>query len=199
MTRYEVHDVDFDETPARDLVHVVHKDDPDWDGYANILGITAAWANLSPDPSTQNAAMLASPGWGKPSKLTPSLDTLSVNEFPAGVEYTDERWERPLKYSIIEHAERNAIYKAARSYQATDGQVLVAFWAACADCARAIIQTGISELVTMTPTRTPHGGWDDSIKVAMEMLKEAGVVVTFVDGPLGLGFTLRRNGQAFEV
>ena len=144
----------------------------------------------SPDPSTQNAAVLCSPSgryiWA----------TRSRNEFPRGVVSTAPRWERPLKYSIVEHAERNAIYAAARQGIATDGLTMVCPWAACADCARAIIQSGIRRLVTHTPeVGDTNERWGASINIAMTMLEEAGVTVVEIVGPIGGLPPILRNGE----
>lgn len=148
-------------------------------------------AHFSPDPSSQNAAVLVPEGAWEPSILT-----ASVNEFPQRVRYSDERWERPIKYSYIEHAERNAIYFAARYGVKTRWSTMICLWAACPDCARAIIQADILRLVTLRPTEDgAHSGWDDGIKLAMDMLHESGVKVEYIDGPLGV--TVRRNGKDF--
>ena len=118
------------------------------------LRLTAYFALRSPDPSTQNAAVIMQSN----DCIIPA--TLSVNKFPRGVLYEPERWERPIKYSYIEHAERNAIYAAARLGIPTAEKTLVCPWAACADCARAIIQSGISRLITLAPREDDtHDRW----------------------------------------
>ena len=38
----------------------------------------------------------------------------TCNTFPKGVKSSKERLERPLKYFYIEHAERGAVYEAAK-------------------------------------------------------------------------------------
>lgn len=150
-------------------------------------------ATQSPDPSTQNGAILVADDEA-------ISVTAACNEFPAGVEYMSERWERPLKYDVIEHAERNAIYAAARNGIATKGLTLVCAWAACADCARAIIQAGLSELVTLAPTEAAtHARWTDTVEIGMVMLGEAGVKVTYLDGSdFHDAPPLRRNGQPWS-
>lgn len=141
-------------------------------------------AKASPDPSTQNGAVFVS--------ADGSLHTRDCNRFPFGVSYTEERWERPLKYSIIEHAERNALYSAAANGIQTYGGTLISPWAACSDCARAIIQCGVSELIRLGNNDT-NARWDDSIKVADDLMKEAGIKITEIS--LTTGITLRRDGQ----
>ncbi|MDX1607945.1 MAG: deaminase [Candidatus Spechtbacterales bacterium] len=136
-------------------------------------------AKYSKDPSTQNAALLVDDE-GK-------ILSKGINKFPKGVTDKPERWERPLKYKIIEHAERNAIYEAAKEGIATEGLVMVCPWAACSDCARAIIQSGIAGLIThkQAHERSPDF-WSKEIEVAFEMLDEAGVWVVMCDIKVGV-------------
>lgn len=159
--------------------------------------LTLVRATRSPDPSTQNGAMLAVADGAD--RVIPLLQTLSCNEFPFDVAYTPERWERPLKYSYIEHAERNSIYRAAMLGIPTEGLVLVCPWAACADCARAIIQAGCDTLVTVDPTGNTNERWQDSIAVAMGMLEEANVDVEYVKTPVLGCPTIRRDGELITL
>jgi dCMP deaminase len=136
--------------------------------------------DFSTDPSTQNGAILVD-------KDGPIV-ALGANHFPQGVKDIPERWVRPLKYSYVEHAERNAIYDAAKNGTATKGLVMYCPWFACTDCARAIIQAGITKVVGHdTPI---HGegskSWQDSIKIANTMLDEAGIEYYNVKGTVGL-------------
>lgn len=126
------------------------------------------------------------------------------NHFPKGVKETPERWERPLKYAFVEHAERNCLFEAAKRGGLNDKLTMYCCWAACADCARAIIQMGIKEVVTHhDPTAPERFGmptsqsWLDSIKVAMTMFEEAGVKIRWIDEKLGN--KVRFNGQEVEV
>lgn len=124
---------------------------------------------------------------------------VACNEFPSGVSYTPERWERPLKYSFIEHAERNVIFEAARKGYRTQGATLLSPWAACADCARAIIQAGIVQLVRFD-NHGPNERWDESIAIGDTMMREAGVEIVELKKPAPgtFGITLRRNGALLE-
>jgi dCMP deaminase len=149
-----------------------------------------AWrrALASTDPSTQNGAVLVVHDVPKP-------ETAAFNGFPTGVLSTEDRWKRPDKYHYVEHAERNCLYSAARNGIPTMWSTLVVVWAACSDCARAIIQCGVSELVTFSDEANPER-WDDSIRIAMGMLEEAKVKVTIVPAEPFQGFEpLRRNGE----
>lgn len=62
----------------------------------------------------------------------------------------EERWnKRPEKYRWVEHAERNAIYQAARHGFSTVGATMYfnTTGLPCSDCTRAVIQAGVTELV----------------------------------------------------
>lgn len=99
------------------------------------------------------------------------------NGFPRGIDDdAAQRHARPAKYLWTEHAERNAVYNAARTGTSLLGSSLYLPWFPCADCARAIIQSGIAVLVVVEVKRG-DAQWDESIAVSKEMLAEAGVIV----------------------
>ena len=105
------------------------------------------------------------------------LRSTGFNGFPRGVDdEVDERHQRPAKYKWTEHAERNAIYNAARVGIPLEGCRIYLPWFPCMDCARAIIQTGISELICMEPS--PHDSiWAADFADVPQMLREGGVRV----------------------
>ena len=100
----------------------------------------------------------------------------ACNEIPNGVEDTNSRRARPAKYLFTEHAERNAVLLAARHGHKTAGCVMYQTWFPCADCARAIIQSGIVRLVCQKPDFS-NERWGQSFGAAWQMLTEAGVQV----------------------
>jgi len=138
-------------------------------------------ARMSPDPSTQTGAVILS-AYGH-------LISACRNDYPWGVRQSPERLIRPLKYQVIEHAERNAVYSAGVSGASCAEGTMVALWAACPDCARAIIQSGIARLVSHSYYRTVdldqsesnRRNWAESIDIAFMMLEESGVQVEFTD------------------
>jgi deoxycytidylate deaminase len=93
--------------------------------------------------------------------------------------------DRDVKLFRMQHAERNAICKAARNGFATHEATLYAPWYACGECAKDIIDCGITRVVghqsvrNMTPDR-----WSESIHRADKMLDEAGVVRIYLQGDL---------------
>lgn len=144
----------------------------------------------STDPSTQNGALLVKPDFG--------VVAMGANHFPFGVKETLERWERPLKYKYVEHAERNSIFDAARNGKKTAGLIMYCPWFACADCARAIIQVGIREVVGHnTPIHDTAPHWKESIAEAMTMFSEAGLTLRYVEGEIGV--QIRFNGKVVTV
>jgi len=146
--------------------------------------------DFSTDPSTQNGAILVQNGL---------IVARGANHFPYGVQNLSERWVRPLKYSYVEHAERNSIFAAARNGVMTAGATMYCPWFACTDCARAIIQAGITEVVGHETTL--HDGasqsWLDSIAIAYTMLDEAGVKRRLIPGTFGID--IRFNEQVVTV
>ena len=119
----------------------------------------------STDPRTQNGAVL----------VTTQGVISDANRFPNGVKDIAKRWVSPLKYKYVEHAERNVIYRAAARGIMTSNTTMYVPWFACADCARGIIQAGISRVVGHDAEFHSHPKWDEEIKLADEMLTEAGI------------------------
>lgn len=130
-------------------------------------------ASRSEDQSTQCGAVIV----GKGNQII----STGYNGFPRGVKNLPERNERPIKYSYFEHSERNAIYNAARTGVSTEGATMYITGYPCCDCARAIIQAGITQVII--PGRRKQADfeerWKESIDMAKGMLREAGVA--FID------------------
>lgn len=146
----------------------------EWD--ARFLDLARQVATWSKDRSRQTACLIVGPHR--------EIRSTGYNGFPRGVDDSlDERHARPAKYKWTEHAERNAIYNAAAVGVPLRGCLMYLMWYPCADCARAIIQAGITTLVCVEPD------WNDPIwaadfAVVPQMLAEGGVFVRFVkSGP----------------
>lgn len=100
------------------------------------------------------------------------------NGLPRGTNNTAARNERPLKYKWFEHAERNAIYNAASAGVSVEGCTIYITMFPCCDCARAIIQSGIKEIVVPYPD-IDHERWGDDFRESLLMFEESGVAVIF--------------------
>lgn len=117
------------------------------------------------------------------------LVSTGYNSLPRGIEVDQAKRrlsrENGEKYHWMEHAERNAIYNAARRGTVLRGCKLYVPWTPCTDCTRAIIQTGISEVVIHKNgqdfyTENTAGKWDESYRRVSDMFAEAGVRVRYV-------------------
>jgi dCMP deaminase len=98
--------------------------------------------------------------------------TQGHNGMPRGVTETDERKERPLKYSVFEHAERNALYNLARRW--LRGSVAVLTYVPSLSCVRALISVGTTEVVVpVSEELTPQ--W----ALSLAMFEETGVTVRY--------------------
>ena len=105
------------------------------------------------------------------------------NGFPRAIDDgLDERHARPVKYDWTEHAERNAIYNATRVGMALKGCAMYVTHVPCPDCARAIVQVGITRVVVdkaSTEDADFAARWADKGKISEAMFEEAGVDFAF--------------------
>jgi dCMP deaminase len=111
------------------------------------------------------------------------IRAIGYNGFPRGADDNlDARHARPAKYKWTEHAERNAIYNAARAGISIDKCTMYLPWFPCMDCARAIVQSGIATLVAFPPDMS-HPTWGEDFRLAIALFEEIGVEVRFCDPP----------------
>ena len=103
------------------------------------------------------------------------------NSFPRGIDDNKpERQERPEKYFWFEHAERNAIYNAARIGVSTSGCTMyVSCDLPCSGCARAIINSGIKKIVVGGGDSAKGEQYREEFIRSQQMLKEAGVEIEY--------------------
>jgi dCMP deaminase len=99
------------------------------------------------------------------------------NGFPRGVnDEAQERHSRPAKYLWTEHAERNAIFNAARIGVSLKNCRIYIPWFPCMDCARAIVQVGIREVVAIKPD-VSDPQWGEGFESAAALFAETGVTI----------------------
>lgn len=123
------------------------------------------------------------------------IRAIGYNGFPRRIhDDTAERHERPTKYLWTEHAERNAIFEAARIGTALDGCTMYLPWFPCMACARALVQAGIARLVAAHPDMLDPK-WGEEFQVALTLLKEAGVVVDLSNQVLPLAVDAAHAGE----
>jgi len=136
----------------------------------NLLGPISS---RSLDPNTKVGCVIAGPEH--------NIISTGYNSFVRGVDDTrPERFERPAKYNFFEHGDRNAIYAVAR--RTLLGSTMYLTGMPCVDCARAIVQVGIAEVVF---DQAKHDTWikctpkyGPDMEIVVQMFKEAGVKLT---------------------
>jgi len=144
-----------------------------WDEY--FINIAEQVKLKSKDKRTQIGVVVV----GKDNEIV----STGYNSFARGInDNLDERQERPEKYFWFEHAERNAIYNAARIGVSTLGTTMyMTCGMSCSDCARAIINSGISKIVLRKGKGAKGDKWNESSIRSIQMFKEAGVIVEYYD------------------
>jgi len=147
------------------------------ENYKGLLVQCYRHAKDSRHPGTHNAALLVEDN---------KVVLYGVNNLPPGVHETKERLESPNKHIYPNHAERDVIYQAAKRGLKTKGLTMVMPWLPCINCANAIITSGIKHLIMhkqMIERAKPH--WDEELKNAVQIMKEAEVKLTVYDGMVG--------------
>ena len=141
--------------------------------------LTVSMAELfSKDESTKVGSLFLYP-------KTMQILSMGYNGLPRGIDETiKERWERPLKYKLTEHAERNAIYNAAQSGTSLKDSIWVVSMFPCADCARGIIQSGCKMLISLkledSGSKERIERWKKDWEISLMMLKESGLNIIFL-------------------
>lgn len=139
-----------------------------WDEY--FMGVAILTAQRSKDPNTQVGCCIVD-------KEQRILST-GYNGLPWGCSDDEYPWEREgsdqnaTKYPFVVHAELNAILNA-RGKNLTGAKLYVALFP-CNECAKAIIQSGIAEVVYLSDkyAATP------ATLASRRMLSSAGVKMT---------------------
>jgi dCMP deaminase len=143
---------------------------PSWDEY--YLDICKIVSARSKDPNTQIGCVIAGPAH--------EIRSTGYNSLPRGIrDDVPERLERPTKYLWMEHAERNAIYNAARCGTPLEGCTLYVEIMPCMDCARAIVQAGIRQVVISGARMSQYTSdyYDEHFHNVEVLFQEAGVKV----------------------
>ena len=138
-----------------------------WDEY--FMGVALLSSYRSKDPNTQVGACIV----GEDKRII----STGYNGFPRGCSDDEFPWNREgeeTKYPYVVHAELNAILNAGGRNLA--GSKLYVALFPCNECAKAIIQAGIKEIIYLSDKYdgTP------SVVASKKMLNAAGVKLTRV-------------------
>ena len=139
-----------------------------WD--LRFLKIAHEVCSWSHDPSTKCGCVLV-----KDRRIIAT----GYNGFPANISDTFERYSnRDFKLAAVVHAEKNALFNAAKNGSTTEGCTAYITWPPCSQCAAALIQAGITLVVCPNPITAPTR-WVENFLLANELLFEAGVTVLY--------------------
>lgn len=140
-------------------------------------------AGQSPDKSTQNGAVLVRDN----RIIGEAFNSPPHNIFPVQ--------DRPEKYWVFEHAERALLY----NFDIEDDDIIYCPWAACCDCARAILFCRITKLVVhWERMQLTHGDWKDNVDYALNMLIKGGVEILYYHGPIPGAESILVNGKLWS-
>jgi dCMP deaminase len=143
-----------------------------WTEY--FLGIAEQVKLKSKDESTQIGAIIVG--------IDNEILSTGYNSFPRGMDDSKiERQERPEKYFWFEHAERNAIYNAARiGVSLKNSTIYLTSGLPCMDCARGIVNSGIKKVYCKKICTTKNKDkWEESQQKSLELLRECDVGVIY--------------------
>lgn len=138
-----------------------------WDEY--FMGLALLSAKRSKDPKTQVGACIVSP--------TNRVLSVGYNGMPTGCSDDEYPWMRDgdmlnTKYPYVVHAELNAILNN-RGVSLEGARLFVGLFP-CNECAKAIIQSGIKEVIYLSDKYADT----DAVKASKRMLTSAGVKLT---------------------
>ena len=138
-----------------------------WDEY--FMGVALLAANRSKDPNTQVGACIVD--------NDNRILSTGYNGFPQGCSDDDFPWNRDekageTKYQFVVHAELNAVLNA-RGKTLAGAKLYVGLFP-CNECAKAIIQSGIKEVIFLS---NKYDG-TPSVEASKRMLISSGVKLT---------------------
>ena len=128
-------------------------------------------STLSPNRVRQVGAVLV---------LRDGTEIAACNTYPAGVRDLEERHAGDGRFVWMEHAERHAIFEAARRGLATAGGHITSTFFPCIDCARAIVEAGFTCLDTPAPA-FDDPVWGAAFERSQVILREGGVEIRIVE------------------
>ena len=140
-----------------------------WDQY--FMGVALLSAKRSKDPNTQVGCCLVS--------SDKKIIGIGYNGFPRSISDDTLPWERvgawlDTKYPYVVHAEANAILNSTRDLK---GATLYVSLFPCNECAKLLIQSGVSEVVYIHDFHAD----DDNVKASKKMLELSGVKLRKMD------------------
>lgn len=155
-----------------------------WDEY--FMGVAILASQRSKDPSTQVGACIVNDD--------NKIMSVGYNGFPRGCSDDEFPWERSgdressTKYPYVCHAELNAILNAGGN-SLKDCRIYVALFP-CNECAKAIIQSGIKEVIYISDKYKDT----DLVQASKRMLNCAGIKLTRFESDKSLTIDFNSEG-----
>jgi len=141
-----------------------------WD--QRFLDLAEHIAEWSHDPRTKVGAVIVDD--------QKRVVSMGYNGFPRGIKDSEERYnDRSTKHLFVCHAERNALDNAPHS---VEGCTMYVPLLPCNECAKSIIQNGITKVITYKTNREDTFHWD----ITRIMFQEAGVMLEEIDREINL-------------
>ena len=139
--------------------------------YQRYMDLSEQVSTWSKDPNTKVGAVIV----GAKGQIL----TQGYNGFPRGIKDTPKRLnDRPTKLKLVVHAEMNAIFNATYNGVSLDGATLFVYGLPiCCECAKGIIQVGISKVVIDSKCIDKRPEWKESWEISAQLFKEAGVSI----------------------
>ncbi|MBF0987155.1 MAG: dCMP deaminase family protein [Clostridiales bacterium] len=152
-----------------------------WDEY--FMSLAHLSAVRSKDPSTQVGAVIVD--------SNNRVVGLGYNGFPRGCDDNKFPWEREgeyldTKYAYVVHAELNAILNANKLIE--NCRLYVSLFP-CNECSKAIIQSGIKEIIYESDKYKDL----DQFKASKKMLEAAGVKLRQLDYEIDLNIKINKK------
>jgi dCMP deaminase len=124
---------------------------------------------MSKDPSTKVGALVIGPAY--------DVRATGWNGAPRGCKADEDfRFQhRPEKYAWAAHAEANAIANAARTGTQIEGCVMLVTAPPCMECAKLIVQAGVSRVICPMPDPEFAERWAGHLTRARQLFAECGV------------------------
>lgn len=155
-----------------------------WDEY--FMGVAILASQRSKDPNTQVGACIVNDD----NKIV----SVGYNGFPRGCSDDEFPWERDgvsegeTKYPYVCHAELNAILNAGGNV--INGSRIYVVLFPCNECAKAIIQCGIKEVIYISDKYAES----ELVKASKRMLASAGVKLTPFESEKAITIDFNKEG-----
>lgn len=161
----------------------------DWDDY--FMSMVYLIAAKSKDRRSHIGAVIVGPD--------KEIKSTGYNSFVRRLrDDVPERQEKPEKYFWFEHAERNAVFNATLIGTSLKGCKMYTNGIPCMDCARAVVQSGITEVIVDKSWEEKNQGDDlEHSKRSLQMFEEVGVKIRYWEGKL-LNLEKFRRGEVVE-